>query len=544
MSQVPNSNQTLVNAISDPITLPPAPYNLGLAEHTPDGIENFVSGETTSDATPVLAFISIVGDTYSLYDNGVLVGTQVPTGINTGWALPTLSDGVHNLTLTYVTPDGVTSAPLNVSFTVDTSVPAAPVITSVVDTAGPLAGNVAPGGLSTDGQPAINGTGHKGDTISVYDNTTLLGTTTVGQDGQWHFQPAAPLSNGAHNLNATETGLTGTSVASASYPLSVTYIMITGVHDANNQPVSDGGTANGALTITGWLSDPSIAANGVTLDVKGGSLSQWNRMVDVPLVVTGNTFTVTLSKDTFTGLQNPSYLGSGTFSFGVEASGSMGHVMTMTDPRLTYTVTDNFDATAQSVAATHVDTSLAVNDTAVLAAQSPAALHAVVGDHDTFKGGAENTTVDLNADPASYFTQAAAHIQGGAGGIDTLHLTGDHQVLELTSLTGHTAAAKVSGIEAIDLGGAHNALKLSLVDVLNLGETDLFQKDGKQQMLVSGSNGDSVDLSNSHVAGVTDGLWQQEGTTQVSGVTYNIYEHSGAHVELLVQQSVQVSLHA
>jgi len=84
------------------------------------------------------------------------------------------------------------------------------------------------------------------------------------------------------------------------------------------------------------------------------------------------------------------------------------------------------------------------------------------------------------------------------------HLTGDHQVLDLTSLSGKTSAAKVSGIEAIDLGGSHNMLKLSRVDVLNLAEPDLFQKDGKQQMLVNGSHGDSVDFSNAHIASVTD----------------------------------------
>jgi hypothetical protein len=86
-------------------------------------------------------------------------------------------------------------------------------------------------------------------------------------------------------------------------------------------------------------------------------------------------------------------------------------------------------------------------------------------------------------------------------------------------------------------------LKLSLVDVLNLAEPDLFQKDGKPQMLVNGSNGDSVDWSNAHLASVTDGHWMQEGTAVIGGVTSNVYEHSGAHAELLVQQGVQIALH-
>jgi hypothetical protein len=177
----------------------------------------------------------------------------------------------------------------------------------------------------------------------------------------------------------------------------------------------------------------------------------------------------------------------------------------------------------------------------------------VVGEHDAFKGTSGHDTVDLNADPTSYFKETTAHIEGSTahplatGGatpaVNTLHLTGDHQILDLSSLTGKTAAAKISGIEVIDLGGQHNTLKLSLTDVLNLGETDLFQKDGKQQMMVQGKEGDVVDLSNSRVAGLADGEWQQHGTAQVGGVAYNVYEHSGAHTELLVQQGVQIEVH-
>ena len=179
--------------------------------------------------------------------------------------------------------------------------------------------------------------------------------------------------------------------------------------------------------------------------------------------------------------------------------------------------------------------------------------HTVVGEHDAFKGTTGHDTVDLNADPASYFKETTAHIEGStahptdatgtAPAVNTLHLTGDHQILDLTSLTGKTAAAKISGIEVIDLGGHSNNLKLSLTDVLNLGEQDLFQKDGHQQLMVNGSNGDTVDLSNSHIAGVAEGQWQAEGTAVVGGVTYNVYEHSSANTELLVEQPVRIEMH-
>ena len=99
------------------------------------------------------------------------------------------------------------------------------------------------------------------------------------------------------------------------------------------------------------------------------------------------------------------------------------------------------------------------------------------------------------------------------------------------------------GIEKIDLGGQHNTLKIAMIDVLNLGETDLFRIDGKQQFMVNGKAGDSVKLSNTRVAGIEDGEWEQQAEMKLGGVTYNVYEHSTAHVELMVQTGVQLTMH-
>jgi hypothetical protein len=60
--------------------------------------------------------------------------------------------------------------------------------------------------------------------------------------------------------------------------------------------------------------------------------------------------------------------------------------------------------------------------------------------------------------------------------------------------------------------------------------------------VVNGKEGDMVDLSNSHIAGLAESEWEQHGTTQAGGVTYNVYEHSGAHTEFLIQQGVQIAV--
>ena len=49
----------------------------------------------------------------------------------------------------------------------------------------------------------VAGTGDAGDTISLYDGSTLVGTATVGADGTWSL--AVLLGVGRHDLTATQT---------------------------------------------------------------------------------------------------------------------------------------------------------------------------------------------------------------------------------------------------------------------------------------------------------------------------------------------------
>jgi hypothetical protein len=147
-----------------------------------------------------------------------------------------------------------------------------------------------------------------------------------------------------------------------------------------------------------------------------------------------------------------------------------------------------------------------------------------------------------DADAQPYVRQLAAHPDGGKG-FDMVAFQGDHQVLDLSALTERSSAAHIPGIGGFDLGGNHNALVLSLADVLSLGEQDLFIDDGKQQLIVNGKEGDSVDLTSSHVPGLIDGDWHHHGTAEVGGVLYNVIEHSTANTELLVEHAVRIEVH-
>lgn len=126
----------------------------------------------TDDATPTLTGTGEAGSFISISDNGILIGmVQVDGDGNWTFTPDTpLSDGVHNLTLTQTDAAGNVSAETSVpTFTVDTTPPAAAVITSV-----------NPEGTT------VTGSAEAGSLVIIIDsNNQVLGSTTVDQTGNF-----------------------------------------------------------------------------------------------------------------------------------------------------------------------------------------------------------------------------------------------------------------------------------------------------------------------------------------------------------------------
>jgi hypothetical protein len=68
--------------------------------------------------------------------------------------------------------------------------------------------------------PTITGTGESGDTVTLLDGATVIGTGTVQSDGTWAVTAATALTEGANALTATETNAAG-NISAASAALSV-----------------------------------------------------------------------------------------------------------------------------------------------------------------------------------------------------------------------------------------------------------------------------------------------------------------------------------
>ena len=70
-------------------------------------------------------------------------------------------------------------------------------------------------------------------------------------------------------------------------------------------------------------------------------------------------------------------------------------------------------------------------------------------------------------------------------------------------------------------GTGNNTLKLSLNDVLDMSEANLFATTGRHQLMVTGDAGDTVQL-----AGASS--WTKSGTLDYAGGSYDAWNHNNA----------------
>jgi len=161
----------------------------------------FGSGQVTDDTLPVLNGTSEANAVIRLFENGTQIG-QATAGADGKWSIQLttpLTSGAHTLSATATDAAGnVSSASNNFVVNIDTTPPAAPVLTSVVDDVGATV-NLTNGQLTNDALPTLNGTAEAGSTVNIYDGGTLIGSV-VATGGNWSFTPTTALTEGPHTL--------------------------------------------------------------------------------------------------------------------------------------------------------------------------------------------------------------------------------------------------------------------------------------------------------------------------------------------------------
>ena len=271
------------------VTAAPAAPTFVLAADT--GSDNS-DGVTNNGAVNVSGLASGASWQYSL--DG---GTTWLTGSGSAFMLPAgaYNTGAIQVRQTDVAGNTSPTTSSNAAITVDSTVPGAPVITSLVDDVGTITGNIAAGNATNDTLPAISGTAEANSTVALYDGATLLRTTTADSSGNWSYTPSAALLSGAHNFTATATDLAGNiSTPSAAHTINID----TTAPTVTATGPEDGGFGAPAANLTITFSENVLKGSG-TIRLVNDTDSTY---VDIPvsdtgITISGNTVTINPTAD-------------------------------------------------------------------------------------------------------------------------------------------------------------------------------------------------------------------------------------------------------
>ena len=573
---------------------PSAAWDLVIDTHAPDapsigGIHDAVgevtgalaSGDATDDQRPTFSGQAEAGSIVFIYDGKQQLG-EVRADENGNWTFTPeepLADGLHSFTVKAVDAAGnVSDASAAWLITIVTQAPEQPSIESVTDDVGPLTGALQSGDLTDDSRPQISGRSEPGNTVRIYDRGVEIGSVQADDQGNWSFTPESKLADGEYSFTAVAENAAGTrSPASEAFEL----VVYTGNGPTQVARLSHMGKDSGQS------GNDFVTDNGTYGRLMYGALSAELNAGQTLQVSTdgGRTWFDALVDGTNWAAQDRS-AHSGDWSIQtrvVDQAGNSGYVMQQAvvldtiaprapssiqldgthllvgfDPA-NVAVGDRIsviaDGGAQRFEHTLTQADIAAGSVTLEVGSIGSASAALVdraGNLSGFAntGAAPSSNYVLTGDVTEVYGQSRDNvfsitdvsvleqikmIEGNAG-VDTLKLTGADQVLDLSALRG-----RLSSIEVIDLtGSGDNTLKVSLGDVLDLGNQRSFINDDNVQLAVKGNAGDVVMLGDLLPNGMDVGDWENLGQVTAAGIVYEVYQHTGFEAEILVQQGVTV----
>ena len=267
MPSMPSDNYDL---IVDP-SAPDRPVITDVIDNVGDVTGSIGSGSTTDDSMPEIRGTAQPGSRVDIYDHGTLIGSTMADEHGNWTFTPAtpLADGPHEFTATATSPAGSVGLPSDPwTVIVDTSgggeqpqKPAKPVIDEIWDNTDP--DNLDPigdGDTTKDKTPVIGGEGTPGNTIIVIIDDEVVGSTIVGEDGRWEFEPEDELTDGEHKFEVIERDPSGEE-SEPSDP--VTVIVDPGpVRPVITEVVDNVGADQGPIEPGDTIDDPQPEING------------------------------------------------------------------------------------------------------------------------------------------------------------------------------------------------------------------------------------------------------------------------------------------
>ncbi len=275
-----NTTFSTVYAVTIDTVAPVAPTITGVDDDVAPITRTLSSDLTTNDTVLVIRGTAEPLSTVRVYDGTTLLGTATLVGTAWTFTTGTLSNGTtYRFNATATDAVGNTSAPSSPDFavTIDTTAPATPAITGVVDDVPLITGTISNPGVTNDTQLDITGTAEAGATVSVFNGLTQLGSTTAGTDGRWTFTTGV-LASGIYNFRARATDAAGNESAASSAPdYVVTVDAIAPDVPAITDITDDVSPGTGPVLDNGFTNDTRLLLNGtapsdaVRVDVYNGS---------------------------------------------------------------------------------------------------------------------------------------------------------------------------------------------------------------------------------------------------------------------------------
>ncbi|WP_156403689.1 Ig-like domain-containing protein, partial [Massilia sp. Root1485] len=181
-----------------------------------------IAGDHITKVTrPTFSGTAEAGAWVTLYDtDGTTALGSTGADADGNWIMPAspLADGTHVLTVRQVDAAGNESAASPaLTLTVDTTAPAAPAAPQLQA----QSDTDSVGDGVTYAVPVLEGNAAANDLVTLYDGTTVVGTTHADAHGHWSIAAQA-LGLGRHTLSVTDTDAAGNvSAASGSFALTV-----------------------------------------------------------------------------------------------------------------------------------------------------------------------------------------------------------------------------------------------------------------------------------------------------------------------------------
>jgi hypothetical protein len=260
-------------------------------------VHNGYVNAATDTASQTIGGATEAGALVTIYDHGTQVKTVTADASGAwSWQVGVLADGSsHSYSVTAANAAGASAMSGVLSFTVDTTPPAAP--TGLADAA--IIGGYVNAAHDTAGQ-TLTGKAEAGSVVTVWDNGVKLGTTTANvSTGAWTYTLGV-LADGAQSLTATATDAAGnTGAASAALTFTVNSDpptpVVTNVTSAAKGQTMVSGTSEAGSTVTLFdggqqVGSATTGADGtwsVTLKLNGGAVHTFTETAYDPAGNTG-----------------------------------------------------------------------------------------------------------------------------------------------------------------------------------------------------------------------------------------------------------------